>query len=73
MIDRAAKIKMGWRLSVTICITLGVLGLIPALVDYQAFWPWVPFGSIATWLIAWALFQIGKEVTGRPLRRPRIR
>jgi len=73
MIDRAVRIKTVWRLAVITCITLGVIGLAPAFVDYQAFWPWVPFISVAIWFIAWVLFRVGKQVTGRPLRRPRIR
>lgn len=73
MIDRAARIKSEWRVAIIICISLGFLALIPALINYGTFWPWVPFSSVAIWFIAWVLYRVGKQVTGKPLRRPRIR
>ncbi len=67
------RIKKRWQVGVMVCTSLGALALIPAIIDYEVFWPWVPSGSGAMWCLALVLYLVGKKVTGAPLRQPRIR
>jgi hypothetical protein len=67
------RIKKTWQIGVIVSISLGVLAIIPALISRQAFWPWVLFIPVTLWIIGVAIYGIGRRLTGRPLREPRIR
>jgi len=67
------RIKKRWQIGVIVFLCLGVLALTPALISRQAFWPWVPFTSVALWIISGIVYGVGRQVTGKPLREPRIR
>jgi predicted membrane channel-forming protein YqfA (hemolysin III family) len=67
------RIKKTWQIGVIVSISLGVLAIIPALISRQAFWPWVPFTSVILWIIGVVIYGVGRRLTGRPLREPRIR
>ena len=73
MMEAPRRIKKGWQIGVMVFISLGVLALMPALINRQAFWPWVPFTSVVLWAIGGIVYGIGRQLTGKPLREPRIR
>jgi len=56
-----------------VSLSLGVLALTPALISRQAFWPWVPFTSVALWIISGVVYGVGRQITGKPLREPRMK
>ena len=67
------RIKKQWQIGSIVFLSLGVLALIPAFINRQAFWPWVPFTSVALWIISGIVYEVGRQRTGQPLREPRIR
>jgi len=67
------RIKRPWRIWVIICVGLGALALVPAFVSRQTFWPWVPFTSVALWIIGGIFYGVGRQRTGKLLREPRTR
>jgi len=74
MIETPHRIKRGWLIGVIVCIILGVLGLIPLLIiSFQDLWPWVPFASVALWIISGIIYLVGRSVTGKPLGEPRLK
>ena len=73
MIEKPRRIRRGWLITVILCIFLGILGLLPLIISLRDFWPWVPFASVALWIIAAILYLVGRSVTGKPLGEPRLR
>jgi len=73
MIETPRRIKRGYLIGVIVCIILGFLGLIPLLISLRDFWPWVPFVSIALWIISGVIYAVGRSVTARPLGEPRLK
>jgi hypothetical protein len=73
MIETPHRIRRGWLIGVIVCIVLGVLGLIPLLINLRDFWPWVPFASVALWIISGIVYLVGRSVTGKPLGEPRLK
>jgi len=73
MMEAPRRIKKRWQIGIIVSLSLGVLALMPALISRQAFWPWVPFTSVALWIIGGVVYGIGRQHTGKLLREPRIR
>jgi len=67
------RIKRQWQVGVIVPVALGVLALVPALINYEAFWPWVPFTTVALWIVGSIVYLVGRRQTGRLLREPRMR
>jgi len=67
------RIKKQWQIGSVVFLSLGVLALIPAFINRQAFWPWVLFTSVTLWIISVVIYVGGRQLTGKPLREPRIR
>ncbi len=73
MIEAPRRIKRRWQIWVMVFIILGILALIPLVINWRAFWPWVPFASVVLWIISGIIYGMGRRVTARPLREPRLR
>ncbi len=73
MIETPRRIRRGWLITVIVFIFLGILGLLPLIISLQDYWPWVPFASVALWIIAGIIYVVGRRVTGRPLGEPRLK
>ena len=73
MIETPRRIRRGWQIAVIVLIFLGLLGLIPLIISLRDFWPWVPFASVALWIIAGIIYVVGRSVTAKPLGEPRLR
>ncbi|MEW6034091.1 MAG: hypothetical protein AB1603_04490 [Chloroflexota bacterium] len=73
MIETPGRIKRGWQIGVYVCLGLGVLALIPLAISLRDFWPWVPFVTVALWIIGGVVYAVGRQITARPLKHPRNR